>query len=164
MPKLQLSVIAIIIFLSSCDLTSSEQYFNRARDLEIEGKYKKANAMLDKAIEKNPKFRGALLNRGVNKSILGDYKGAISDYQKLLEFDSDNSLALLNSGNNYKRLQNYEMAISSYNKALKTEWAIKPDSIVLKLDINSDFDKDSDYQVSQLEIIYERGIAFVLNK
>ncbi|GAB4508645.1 MAG: hypothetical protein Tsb004_07530 [Allomuricauda sp.] len=160
----------LFLSLISCDLTPTGDYFNRARDLEIEGKYKKANALLDKAIEKNPKFRPALLNRAVNKSILKDYRGAIEDYQKLLEFDPDNALALLNVGNNFKRIKNYDKAISSYNQALKTEWVVKsePVSAFLEQDIEIslqyEFDQDAEYQVSELEVIYERGIAFVLNK
>ncbi|WP_170284022.1 tetratricopeptide repeat protein [Flagellimonas olearia] len=168
-----INILSLLLF--SCDLTSSGEYFNRARDFEIEGKYEKANALLDKAIAKNPKFRPALLNRAVNKSILEDYEGAIEDYKALLEFDPDNALALLNLGNNYKRIKNYEDAISSYNKALSTEWVIKSvpvgelindieTSLKLELDQHPSFDKDSEYEVNELDVIYERGIAYVLNE
>ena len=160
-------ILSILLFLS-CDFTPSGEYFNRARDLEIEGKYKEANALLDKAIDKKPRFRPALLNRAVNKSILEDYDGAIRDYQKLLEFDPDNALALLNIGNNFKRTKDYGKSISAYNKALKTKWVIKPESLGLleediKISFQYEFDQDSEYQVSETEILYERGIAFVLN-
>ena len=165
------SILSLLILLFlSCDLTPSGEYFNRARDLEIEGKYKKANALLDKAIEKNPKFRAALLNRGVNNSILENYKDAIADYQTLLEFDPDNALALLNLGNNYKRLKDYPNAISAYNQALDTEWVIKSEPFSplldrdIQLNLDNSFDKDADYEVSELDVIYERGIALVLNE
>lgn len=165
----KLITILFLLLLVSCDLTPAGEYFNRARDLEIEGNYKKANVLLNKAIAKNPKFRPALLNRAVNKSILKDYQGAIDDYHKLLEFDPDNALALLNLGNNFKRLENYDKAISSYNKALQTNWVVKPEPLnnLLKQDIEisfqKKFDQDSDYEISELEVTYERGIAYILN-
>lgn len=171
MPNFKTSVsIIILLLVISCDLTPSGEYFNRARDFEIEGDYKKANALLDKAIKKNPKFRAALLNRGVNHSILENYKGAIADYQTLLEFDSDNALALFNLGNNYKKLKDYQNAISAYNQVLDTEWVIKSEPFSplldrdIKINFDYSFDKDSDYTVDELDIIFERGIALVLNE
>ncbi|MEX0314470.1 MAG: tetratricopeptide repeat protein [Allomuricauda sp.] len=167
--NLQHILLLFFLLLFSCDLTSSGEYFNQARDLEIEGKYKEANALLNKAIEKNPKFRAALLNRAVNKSVLGDYVGAIQDYQKLLEFDSDNALALLNMGNNFKRTGDYGLAISAYDEALKTEWVTKEHegdilALDVKISLQHEFDQDSEYEVTELEVIYERGIAYILNE
>ncbi|TSE02338.1 tetratricopeptide repeat protein, partial [Aquimarina algiphila] len=104
--------IILIVFCSSCDLRTAEDYYNLAYDLEEKGKFQEAIKFLDKAIEKRPNFRPALLNRGGDKSILEDYEGAIKDYEKILEFDSDNTLALMNIGNNFKRLNQYEKAIN----------------------------------------------------
>ena len=91
----------ISILLSSCDFKTAEDYYDLAYQLEEQGKYQEAIVFLDKAIEKKPDLKPALLNRGADKSILKDYNGAIRDYELILIYDSDNTLALMNIGNNY---------------------------------------------------------------
>lgn len=150
-----------VIFLISCDLKTAEDYFIIAFDLEEKGEYEKAITFLDKAIEKEPRFRPALLNRGADKSIIGDYKGAINDYQKIIEFDPKNTMALMNIGNNYRRLKKYEKSIDFYTKALNTKGAIKSDSTYVIINLATKWDKDSDYYVNEYEIKYERGISYV---
>ena len=41
-----------------------------------------------KAIQINPDFENAYINRGISKRKIGDYQGAISDYNKALTIDS----------------------------------------------------------------------------
>lgn len=154
----------ISIFIISCDIKTADDYYNIAFDLEEKGEYEKAIPFLDKAIEKRPDFRPALINRGADKSIIGDYNGAIEDYQKIIEFDPKNTMVLMNIGNNYKRLKQYEKSIKFYTKALETKGAIKSDSIYLEINFLNEWDKDSDYYVRKHEIEYERGISYVYAK
>lgn len=156
-------LLTFIIFIS-CDLKTADDYYNIAFDLEQNGEYEKAIPFLDKAIEKKPKFRPALINRGADKSEIGDYNGAIEDYQKIIEFEPNNTLVLMNIGNNYKRLKQYEKSIDFYTKALNTKGAIKSDSTYLIINLPNEWDKDSDYYVRKHDIKYERGISYVYLK
>ncbi|TVZ53034.1 tetratricopeptide repeat protein [Dokdonia sp. Hel_I_53] len=152
------------LLFSSCDIRSADYYFNEAFDLEDDGKYEEAIKLLDKAINKRRNFRPALINRGADKSMIGDFEGAIEDYKLILAFDPDNTMVLNNIGNNFKRIEKYQIAINYYNEALKTEGAIKSDSIRLFINYAGRWDSDADYRMKDYEIIYERGISHILNK
>lgn len=156
-------ILVILLSCSSCEYRSATDYYELALDLEKKGEYEKAIKYLDKAIEKKPHFRPAVLNRGADKSMLGDYSGAITDYNKLLSFDPDNTIALMNIGNNYKRLKQYEEAIEYYNKAIQTKGAINSDNSYVQ--IRDEWEIDEDYNIRKFEIQYERGITYMyLNK
>ena len=164
-------LIYILIFsviLSSCDFTSAEEYYSQAFKHEESGDLKKAIELLDKAIDKKNKFRPALLNRGYYKTELGNLNGGIEDYQKLLKFDPNNTSALFNIGNNFSELDEHEKAIVYYSKALKTEGALKSlassDGGALAINLNFDlkrFDSDTDYNVLDCEIYFERGLEYL---
>lgn len=164
MRKDRIYILLIFIFCVSCDLKTADDYYNLAFDLEEKGEYGKAIPFLDKAIEKRPKFRPALINRGADKSRIGNYTGAIEDNKLVLSFDPNNTLALMNIGNNYKRLKQYEKSIDFYSKALKTEGAIKSDSAYLSIRLPNEWDIDDDYYVRRYEIEFERGISYVYAK
>lgn len=164
MPKNLIYILSISILFSSCDFKTAEDYYDLAYELEEQGKYKEAIVFLDKAIEKKPDLKPALLNRGADKSALNDYSGAIKDYELILKYDSDNTLALMNIGNNYKRLKNYKKSVEFYTEALNSKGAIKSDSIYLELNYPNEWDKESDYYVRKHEIEFERGISYVYLK
>jgi len=149
----------ILILNSSCDLRTPKEYYNLAFDLEEKGEYEKAIKYLDKAINKNPNFRLALLNRGAAKAKLEDYDGAIEDYERILNFDSDNTAALVNIGNNYGRLDEYNKAISYFTKALNTKGATEPNKPIIMTDLLN-WDKDSDFYISKIDIYLKRGIYY----
>jgi tetratricopeptide (TPR) repeat protein len=149
-------ILTIILLLTSCDFKSAQEYLNEADKLSEQGKYKEAIELLDKAIEKDPKYLGAYINRGADKSALKDYKGAIEDYKNVLQIDPKNTLALFNIGNNYKRLDNFKTAVDYYDKAFDTKGG---QTIYLDLTPN-DFIDLSEFDVPGHEIHYERGIAY----
>ncbi|WP_026935052.1 tetratricopeptide repeat protein [Christiangramia echinicola] len=160
----QIFYILILIVLSGCDFATPEEYYNEAYELEEQGRFEEAIQILDKAIEKRPDFKPALLNRGADKSILRNYKGAIEDYKQILAYDSDNTLALINIGNNYKRLEDYKNSIYYYNKALNSKGAIKSDSTYIKINLQNQREQESDYFIRQYEIEFERGVSFMYLK
>jgi len=164
-------LIYILIFsflFISCDFTSADEYYNRAIELDKQGKYNEAIVSLDKAIDKKSKFRPALLNRGFYKSKLEKFEEGIKDYNKILEFDNDNTFALFNIGNNYSSLNDSKNAIAYYSKALQTEGALKSfassDGGAFALNTNFDlkrFDSDRDYSMLDCEIYFERGMEYL---
>ena len=72
----------------------------------------------DKAIEHNPEYADAYINRGLVKNELKDYEGSIADYDKAIELDSCCSLAYNNRGYTKHKKGDYEGALADYNKAI----------------------------------------------
>jgi len=161
MRKKHIGILLIPLICYSCDFTSASEYYNESIYYQEKGDLKKEQELLEKVLEKDPKFRPALLNHGANNSDFGNYEEAIRDYQKIIDFDPENTLVLMAIGNNYKRLEKYERSISYYNKALKTKGALRSDTIYFELKWMDEFDKDNEYYVRKHVIHYERGLAYL---
>ncbi len=149
-------ILTIILLLPSCYFKTAQDDLNEADKLSEKKKYKEAIELRDKAIQKDPKYFGAYINRGADKASLGDFKGAIEDYKNVLQIDPKNTLALFNIGNNYKRLDDFKTAVEYYDKAFDTKGG---ESIYLDF-IPNDFIDLSEFDVPGHEIHYERGIAY----
>jgi len=135
---------------------SAEDLFLEAEKLENQEKYREAIAILDKAIEKDPEFLGAYINRGADYSAMGNYEKAIENYKIVLEKDRINQLAQFNIGNNYARLNKYREAIKYYNNILTDiNGNPMPELIITDNDGNI-----GEFQVRFYEIAYERGLAY----
>ncbi len=148
------------IFLVSCS-KSQDSYLAEAEFFENQGKYKEAIKVLDKAIEVDKNNLGAYINRGADKAALGNYKAAIIDYKKALEIDSINPIVLLNIGNNYKRLNDYRSSVHFYNLAEDFNGYLYSKNRTYQIAIQKDYQyKPSPLEVSQNDILYERGLAF----
>ncbi|MDC9721561.1 MAG: tetratricopeptide repeat protein [Urechidicola sp.] len=163
MVKTKTIISILFLALVSCNFNSYEELYSQAYELEEKGEYKKAIAIHNKILARNPHFRPSLINRGADKSTLGDFKGAIEDYKKILKFDSDNLLALMNIGNNYENLNDFNSSISYYSKALNSKELIKSGKINTRIELIEDFDKDYQYRVEEYEVLFERGTAFIHN-
>lgn len=153
-------VIIVMLFFTSCDFKSAETYYQEASILEDQKLYSDAIPLLDKAIQKNPKFIDAYINRGVNKSIIGKFNEAISDFNKVIQLDPDNVLALYNKAGTLVDLEEYGKAIEFYNKCLN----LKGGEFV-----NFDWNKNSYYLTDQAMydvdsklIHFERGVAYYM--
>lgn len=98
-----------------------------------------------KALEYNPEFLDAYINRGLVKNELQDYDGSLEDYDKALELDSKCALAYNNRGYTKYKKQDYEGALKDYNKAIllnpKFQMAID-NKARLFLDVCLEDDKD----------------------
>ncbi|MGN6508527.1 MAG: tetratricopeptide repeat protein [Chitinophaga sp.] len=148
-----IALMALLIFLVGCDMTSPEHYLREAEKLSAQGKYRESILLLDKAIEKDDQYIAAYINRGADKSALEDYQGAIADFRKALASDTSNMLALFYSGNNYKRMGDYKSAIKCYNRALGDYSEETGDSNHIRLKIVGEFDIESS------AVYFERGDA-----
>ena len=71
-----------------------------------------------KAINKNPDFLDAYINRGLVKNELKDYSGSIEDYDKAIELDRRCALAYNNRGFTKYKQEDYKGALADYNKAI----------------------------------------------
>ncbi len=74
--------------------------------------------LYSKAIDANPGFLDAYINRGLVNNELQDYEASIKDYDKAIELDSKCALAYNNRGYTKFKQKDYEGALKDYNKAI----------------------------------------------
>ena len=100
---------------------SGDDYFYRAYDKHRKGDLRGAIADYTKAIEIDPNYANAYVDRGVAKDDLEDYYGAIADYTKVIEIDPNEAKAYYNRGNSKGNLEDYKGAIADYTKAIEID-------------------------------------------
>ena len=87
-----------------------------------QAKYNLAKADFNKAIDIDPDFTRAYINRGAVHSKQKEYRLALGDYNKALQLlsDDDSSKAKVyrNRGLTYSKQKKYNLAMYDYNKAL----------------------------------------------
>ena len=92
-----------------------EYYFYSAlisKDLEVK------KDLYTNAIEANPNFTDAYINRGLVYNELKEYKNSIADYDKAIEMDSKCALAFNNRGYSKFLAGDLDGALKDYNKAI----------------------------------------------
>ncbi|MDR0461165.1 MAG: tetratricopeptide repeat protein, partial [Nitrososphaerota archaeon] len=83
------------------------------------GKYSKALANYNKAIELKPDYADSYFNRGYFYQTLEKYSKALTDYDKAIELKPDYADAYNNRGSAYLTLGKYSKALTDYNKVIK---------------------------------------------
>ena len=73
------------------------------------------------AIEKDPNYIVAYLNRGNSKVELGDHEGAITDFTKAIDLDPKYPGAYFNRANSERAFKNYMGAIVDYTKTIELD-------------------------------------------
>jgi tetratricopeptide (TPR) repeat protein len=91
----------------------AEEYFLRDWDLDNSIPY------FTKAIEADPKYAEAYINRGLVYFYKGDPKRALKDYAEAEKYRPDMYELHINKGNAYNMLGQKEKAFDSYNASLK---------------------------------------------
>ncbi len=130
MNRIIVFVFLVFILLGSQAMSETAvDWFNRADELWDGKKFinpKKAVDYLSKAIQAQPNYANAYIQRGMAYIELGSYQSAIQDYNQALLFTTDpNSLAKISdkAGVAYAHLGQYKKAIDGFNKAI----SLKPD-------------------------------------
>jgi tetratricopeptide (TPR) repeat protein len=150
-------LIIFIVALSSCSADpTAEELFLKAEKLENQSKYKEAIPILNKAIEKDPKFLGAYINLGADYAALGEYNKAIAIYNVVIKKDRMNQLAQFNIGINYMSLEKYQEAVNAFNKILNDENG-NPIPEIIMTDTEGNI---GEFQVRFHEVSYERGLVY----
>ncbi len=92
-----------------------EYYFYLAL---ISTDYKTKLEFYTKALEINPNYTDALINRGLVYNELGEFDNSIKDYNKAIKLDSKCALAFNNRGYTRFKQEKYKEALADYNKAI----------------------------------------------
>jgi len=159
--RLKWLLIVSLLIVLGCDSTTPEEYFDSAYAHIENEEYSLAIIELDKALEKRPDFRPALIQRGYCKLQLADEFSAIDDFMTLLKYDPDNTLALYNLGACYYNLNQFNEAISYYSLALKTDGARDPKNNEPVMVFADDLDNEENYFIETDDIRFDRGTALV---
>lgn len=107
--------------LPSTKRTQAREHFVKGNELVRKGNFKGAVKRYDKALEADPKFRDAYINRGIAHAELPRLDKALVDFAEALELGPDDALVYFNLGNIYSIKAQWEMAIKCYRKALEIE-------------------------------------------
>jgi tetratricopeptide (TPR) repeat protein len=78
--------------------TYSDIFSNRAKVLQLEGRFTEAIADCDRALEYNPNSAGALYYRALSRSGMGDDPGALGDFSASIALDGNQSIAWYDRG------------------------------------------------------------------
>ena len=84
-----------------------------------QGDYAGAIADFDRAIELDPDYALAYLNRGNAKSFKGDHEEAIIDFDRAIDLDPSNAEAYYNRGIAKRMRGDYDGAIADYDRTIE---------------------------------------------
>lgn len=84
-------VILILLFVSCSnkDKQKADEWYIKGLEKYKSEDYRGAIRDLNKAIELNPTFEKAFLQRGLSKGLLKDNRGAIADFSKAIKLNPD---------------------------------------------------------------------------
>ncbi|NEO97862.1 MAG: DnaJ domain-containing protein [Symploca sp. SIO2E9] len=103
--------------------TSPQEFYARGIAKALEKNYQSAVKDYTKAIELNPSFLEAYIERGASRYKLGDARGALQDCNQALEIDPNSTQAYYYLGRARYRLGYTASAIKAYTQAIR----LKPD-------------------------------------
>lgn len=148
-----LLIIWIYFLFVSC--TTRDSLYNKATELENQGAFAEAIALLDRLISSDPTYLPAYISRGDDKTELKQYSEAIKDYSYVINHDSTYIVAWVNRGNNKLEVNDYPGALADLKTAMRIrEQVYGPVQVILYNTLNDP--KDVRFE----EIHLSRGIAY----
>lgn len=100
---------------------TAEQAYNKGTGLYQAGKYTDAIPLLTKAIDLNPSYFAAFINRGNCYRYTAQYEKAVEDYNRAHEVAPKHTFPLINLGLVYNYLSRYDEAIEQYMAVLEID-------------------------------------------
>jgi len=100
---------------------SDEQYFQKGLSYFRQSKFSDAIIQYDSAINLNPNYADAFMDRGASKANNGQFEAAIADYIKAEELGFKKSVVYSNLGFAYYTLKQPDSALIYFQKALKID-------------------------------------------
>ena len=122
--KLNIKIIIFfctLFYINNAFSQSEQDYYNQGVEKIKVKKYAEAIITFNKAIDINPAFVEAYVNRGLSKGSLLDFIGAINDFETALKFDTENASKykiLFNLGTAKFSTKDFEGAIRCFNQSI----------------------------------------------
>jgi tetratricopeptide (TPR) repeat protein len=110
---------------------------NRGASYAAAGRDQEARIDLDRAIELNPRYPQAYLNRAELRSKQRDFQGAIDDFNLAMKLGARDAAVFAGRAHAYYRLQRFGDALRDYGEAIKNE-PENADTLVSRGDVYSD--------------------------
>lgn len=114
-----LSLLQNLMVIASNKELTSQDYFNKAIEMESLGHSAQAIRHYDIAIKLQPNFADAYNNKGNILTKLGKYKEAIDSYNLAIKYQPERYEPYLNKGAALADLGEYQGAINSFDLAIK---------------------------------------------
>jgi len=108
-----------VVYQTTNTAQIGEEYFYSGLEKANQNDHYGAIADYTKAIELDPNYVIAYINRGVMKAALKDYYGSIADFTKAIEIDPNFAIAYYSRGLSKDNLKDIYGAISDYTKAIE---------------------------------------------
>lgn len=102
----------------SKDPTNSRAYMNLGLHLLWNGKYKQAEALIEKAVRMTPAEASSYLFRALLYSAISRDSAALEDLNRAIELDAKHLLAYYYRGELYRKMGDHEKALADYHSAL----------------------------------------------
>ncbi len=95
-----------------------EIHYQQGNDCFEMGDNSRAIDCYTRAIELDPAFTSAFINRGSVFTAMGNYFRALEDYDQAIELDPLDSVTFYNRGNVHRKLRDYQSALADYSESI----------------------------------------------
>ena len=112
-----LVLLVAVIFSGVCNAQSSKKLLKAGLEFVETGNYADALGQFTKAIELDPKYTEAYLERGKAYEELGENEKALEDYKRILTFEKENKQVYYYLGRVANKLKLYDDALGYLNTA-----------------------------------------------
>jgi tetratricopeptide (TPR) repeat protein len=145
----------------------------RGETYRLAKRYEEALADLDRAIELNPDYAGAIAQRGLSYRDMGRYEEALADLDRAIELNPDYAWAIAQRGQTYRLAKRYEEALADFNRAIELnpnlDWAIAQRGVTYRLakryeEALADFNRAIELNPNLDWAIAQRGVTYRLMK
>ncbi len=103
------------------ELISSKTFARCGESYYLVGEYVKALENFDRAIEIDPKYSFAIMNRGRTYRAIQRYNDSLQDFTTLIKLNSKNDEALAGRGETYRLMEQYENALKDFSSAIEID-------------------------------------------
>ncbi|RYU92774.1 tetratricopeptide repeat protein [Emticicia agri] len=112
--------LVFFLFIATClHAQKAEDYYKTGKQKYADGAYEEAILYFTKAIQINPQYANAYMDRGLSLDALSYYQSAIQDFNIVIELKKDSVPdAYHNRGMAYKNFTKYTEAIQDFDKAI----------------------------------------------
>src|SRR5205814_592433 len=116
-------LMVLATFICACTVFQSGAtgFYQSGRAADDKYDLKEAIAEYTKAIDADPTFVKAYLNRGIDRDNLNDYGGAVADFTKVIELDPKNLQAYMSRGSARIFTKDLDGAVEDFTKAIELD-------------------------------------------